>query len=152
MTKKQVGLNYFNNKIKELETTKVFYFDEEQTEALNYHVKFSSTKIQEVILELTQTKGYCTENKDESLDGDLNIYKYLEFLIFKKFTDTEKLLKDKDFAYKLKFSKNLYDTGIIELFLNTVFDQAEVQKVVDKLQEFLIKSDMFIEDMKNTKE
>ena len=145
MTKKQVGLNFFNNKIKELEKTEVFYFDEEKTEYINYSVNFSMSKIQKTIEELIQTIKYCKQKGDDSLTDGVEILKYLEFLTFKNFTDTEKLLKDKDFDYKLKMAKNLHDTGLIMMFMEDVFKSSEVKKVVDTFTKFIDNSEKMLE-------
>ena len=145
MTKKQVGLNFFNNKIKELEKTEVFYFDEEKTEYINYSVNFSMSKIQKTIEELIQTIEYCKQKGDDSLNDSVEILKYLEFLTFKNFTDAEKLLKDKDFDYKLKMAKNLHDTGLIIMFMENVFKPSEVKKVVDTFTKFINNSEKMLE-------
>ena len=145
MTKKQVGLNFFNNKIKDLEKTEVFYFDEEKTEYINYSVNFSMSKIQKTIEELIQTIEYCKQKGDDSLKADIQILQYLEFLTFKNFTDAEKLLKDKDFDYKLKMAKNLHDTGLIMMFMENVFKPSEVKKVVDTFTKFINNSEKMLE-------
>ena len=145
MTKKQVGLNFFNNKIKDLEKTEVFYFDEEKTEYINYSVNFSMSKIQKTIEELIQTIEYCKQKGDDSLNDSVEILKYLEFLTFKNFTDAEKLLKDKDFDYKLKMAKNLHDTGLIMMFMEDVFKSSEVKKVVDTFTKFINNSEKMLE-------
>ena len=145
MTKKQVGLNFFNNKIKDLEKTEVFYFDEEKTEYINYSVNFSMSKIQKTIEELIQTIEYCKQKGDDSLNDSVEILKYLEFLTFKNFTDAEKLLKDKDFDYKLKMAKNLHDTGLIIMFMEEAFKPSEVKKVVDTFTKFINNSEKMLE-------
>lgn len=134
MSKKSVGLGYFNNKFKELNETKKFYLDEEKDEFIIYNVKFSFEKIALTIEELINTSLYCNDNNLEELKGE-KLLMYLDFLIFKNFTDADKLLKDKDFEYKLKFAKNIRDTGLVSLFIDNVFDSIEVNKVYDAFYE-----------------
>lgn len=131
----QLKLSEVKKRVKELEKKEKFYLDKENDEYIYYYPKFSDTKINELIEELYKSITYCQENNLDNLNTDEEIARYLLFLIIKHFTSFKSEVDNKPFDTHYASMEMLEEVGLYRIFLNYMFDPAEVNKVLDRKNE-----------------
>lgn len=101
---------------------------------LHFYPVFKETIIQELLEELQQKIIYTNENNIELKES--MIYSYTIFLCIKYFTHLQKDIPD-TFEEQIEAMKWLVDTGYFKEIVEEVFDQKEINKVWDKITDFL---------------
>jgi len=117
----QLTLSDIQKQVAELDKKEKFYLDKENDQFIYYFPKFSEDKINEVFEELLNTGKYCEESKLDKLSTYDKAMEYLQFLIIKHFTSLKDELKD--------------EKGLHRVFLDHMFDSAEVIKVLERKNE-----------------
>lgn len=134
MTKKKPqALSFLDSEIKELDSMKVYHLDIEKGKSLKYYPKFAENKIDEVLEELILSIAECKKNNIELLTNDDEILKYAHYLIIKHFTDMKDYLSEKDIYENIAYLDKFYKIGWFDLFIGDMFDEVEIQKVIDKV-------------------
>lgn len=131
----QLKLSDIQKQVAELDKIEKFYLDKENDQFIYYHPKFAEDKINEIFEELISTGEYCKENKLELLQTDDKVIEYLQFLIIKHFTSLKDELENKSLDTHYKTMKALEKNGLHRVFLDHMFDSAEVIKVLDRKNE-----------------
>lgn len=134
MTKKKpVGLSFIDKKVKELSKVEKYYLDVENNEFINYSPTFTEDKIDDIITELVLSIEECKQKGIDFLRNDSEILKYAHFLIIKHFTSLKNELEKKSIEVHIEALSKLYNMGWFTLFISDMFDEVEVQKVIDKI-------------------
>lgn len=131
----QLKLATVKKRIEELHKKQKFYLDKENDEFIYFYPKFSEKKINEALEELFITITYCQENKLDKLKDDNQILQYLQFLIIKHFTSLKEELDNKPFDIHFTTKESLEETGLYRIFLDHMFDPAEVYEVLDRMND-----------------
>ena len=130
---KPVGLSYINNLNKETEKVEKYYLDFEKGEYINYYPIFGEDKIEELFKDLLLSIQEAKKEKIKFFDNDIELIKHTHFLIIKHFTSLKSELKGKSLKIQLATFAKLVNTGLFEKFMTDMFDELEIQKVIDKL-------------------
>lgn len=130
---KPITLSFVDKKVKELNKMEKYYIDADNVDFINYYPKFANDKIEKLLMQLAESVKYCRDNNLEFLKSDVDIIKYTSFLIIKHFTSLNNELEDKSFEVHVDTLDKLHKSGLYELFIEDMFDELEIQKVIDKL-------------------
>lgn len=147
-----IGLSYINQKEENVNRKEKYFFNKENEEFIYYFPIFSKNKRDELIVELASSINYCKENNLDYLKNDADILQYTYFLVIKHFTSLYDELKDKSFEVHIETLSKLYDTEIYDLFFKEVFDEVEVQKVIDQLYSIEDLVDKYVKALQNKKD
>lgn len=128
-----VGLSYIDQQEKDVNRKEKYFFNKEQEKFIYYYPSFGKNKCDEVIIELASTINFCKENNLNYLKNDADVLQYTHFLIIKHFSSLHDELNDKAFEVHVETLSKLYDTGMYDIFFNEIFDEDEVQKLIDQL-------------------
>lgn len=131
----QLKLSDIQKQVAELDRIEKFYLDKENDQFIYYHPKFAEDKINEIFEELISTGEYCKENKLDKLSTYDKAMEYLQFLIIKHFTSLKDELENESFDTHYKTMKALEKKGLHRVFLDHMFDSAEVVKVLERKNE-----------------
>lgn len=113
----------------QMETTQL-----EGDKDLHFYPVFKETIIQELLEELQQNFIYANENNIELKES--MIYSYTLFLCIKYFTHLKKDIPD-TFEEQVEAMQWLVDTGYFKEIVEEVFDKKELNKIWDKITDFL---------------
>lgn len=142
---KAFGISHINKQAKEINKMSRYYSSIDNGEThIDYYPFFSNSKIDELLTELIMSTNECKEKGLDYLRNDEEIIMYAYFLIIKHFTALKKQLDKKTIEFHFTVLNNLYDKGYYEEFINEMFDENEVQKVIDKmhnLEEFALRNE-----------
>lgn len=131
----QLKLSDIQKQVSELDKIEKFYLDKENDQFIYYNPKFAEDKINEVFEELISTGEYCKENKLDKLSTYDKAMEYLQFLIIKHFTSLKDELENKSFDTHYETMKALEKNGLHRVFLDHMFNSAEVIKVLERKNE-----------------
>ncbi|MGE7840762.1 hypothetical protein ACQKNX_08215 [Lysinibacillus sp. NPDC093712] len=131
----KLKLSDVKQRVKELHKKQKFYLDKEDDVFIEYYPKFSEKKINQTLEELFITITYCQENEIDNLNSDDKIMQYLQFLVIKHFTSLKEELDKKPFDIHFKTKNELEETGLYRIFLDHMFDPAEVYEVLDRMND-----------------
>ncbi|QIC46292.1 hypothetical protein GAG94_03605 [Lysinibacillus sphaericus] len=131
----QLTLSDIQKQVAELDKKEKFYIDKENDQFIYYYPKFSEDKINDIFEELISTSKYCKENKISKLQKDDQVTEYLQFLIIKHFTSLNDELGNESFDTHYRTMKALGKNGLHRVFLDHMFDSAEVIKVLKRKNE-----------------
>lgn len=128
----QLKLNDIIKLAEDTDKVEKLYLDKEKDEYITYYPNFSETKIDDVLKELALTIDECQETKNGLIDNDEKEAQYLEFLIVKHFTSLKDELDGQSLEVHSKTKDALYKSGLLRLLLDNIFDQTQINKVLDK--------------------
>lgn len=131
----QLTLSDIQKQVAELDKKEKFYVDKENDQFIYYYPKFSEDKINDIFEELISTSKYCKESKLDKLSTYDKAMEYLQFLIIKHFTSLKDELDNETFDTHYKTMKALEKHGLHRVFLDRMFDSAEVIKVLERKNE-----------------
>jgi len=131
----KLKLAQVKERVKELHKKQKFYLDKEDDVFVEYYPKFSEKKINQTLEELFLTITYCQDNKLDKLNSDDKIMQYLQFLIIKHFSSLKEELDKESFDIHFKTKDELEETGLYRIFLDHMFDPAEVYEVLDRMND-----------------
>lgn len=145
MTKtKKFTLKDLDLKIDHINKKERYYLNEEKSEYITYNVRFSKLKKDKLIQELFETIAYFEKQGKDYFGDYFRIIHYLNFLIFKYFTSIFDELKDKSKEVHFETYKKLYDSGLLDKFINEVFDETEIGEVYELFKQTMNNADAII--------
>lgn len=102
---------------------------------IKYHEVFGELKINEV---LEEAYNSLKENEEQDLGfftSDDQFIKYVLFLTFSRFSSLDKIIPN-TLPEQIPFMLEMVDTGLFNTLHSEVFDQGEIEKVLDRLAEY----------------
>lgn len=134
---KQIELSHIEKQNKEMSKLSSFTLDEEQNLQIKYHEKFGKDKIDELLTELYEKTNYAKENNLTYFQEDDFFLQYTHFLIIKHFTSLENEIPD-DLESQINIMEQIYNIGLFERLFDEVLPPDQVEKVIEKLEGFII--------------
>jgi len=134
-----------NNKITlgKLKTLDSKTYTQKKIKAGNYDVlvdeQFRPSKINDMVLEYTQKLDYCREKGYDLKSGE-----YIFILLIRYFTDID---IPEDFESQVQMLKIMVDHDLLTPILNS-FNEKEVEKMNDKINEFKDNVNKLVAEMK----
>ena len=134
-----------NNKITlgKLKTLDSKTYTQKKIKAGNYDVlvdeQFRPSKINDMVLEYTQKLDYCREKGYDLKSGE-----YIFILMIRYFTDID---IPEDFESQVQMLKIMVDHDLLTPILNS-FNEKEVEKMNDKINEFKDNVNKLVAEMK----
>ena len=98
---------------------------------LYYAQKFGFDKIDILLMDLMETIKFAQENGHDFPSTDEHVIQYLDFLIFKHFTNIQEALEGADYYMNIATYTEAYKKGWMLKVMND-FDYEEVGKVYEK--------------------
>ncbi|MCL1696255.1 MULTISPECIES: hypothetical protein [unclassified Lysinibacillus] len=147
-----VGLSYISQQSEYVNSKEKYYINKEQDKYIYYFPTFGKNKSDELIIELATTINYCHDKNIDFLKNDADVLKYVHFLIIKHFSSLYEEIKDKSFEVHIETLSKMYDTGMYDLFFNEIFNEDEVQKVIDQLYLTEELADKYVKELTEQKE
>lgn len=131
MTKKDKGFSIqdIKNKAKEVNTRIV------HESGVKYNPIFPQSYKDKLIVELVETAGYFKEKEMDNLQSEADVLIYINFLIMKYFSDLGEHTEDMTYEELYSLAKDAHDSGIMEIFMTTIFNSKEVAKVIQQIVE-----------------
>ena len=151
-SRKPIGLSYVEKKKKEIDKKEKFYLDEDKKDFIYYYPVFSEQKIDNLIVELMEVIKECKERSLNYLTNDAEILQYCEFLIIKHFTSLSNELEGKTLEVHLETMSKMYDSRMLDMFMNDMFDELEKHRVFDKLNNVEKLAELYIAEINKTME
>lgn len=125
---------------KELDRVETYVINGVTNEVIKYNPVFDELKINEILKEIQEKIEYIEKNNINFPKDDDEFYKYVCFLMIKKFTHFSSEIAD-DLETQLAQMNALFRLGYFELIIGEIFNQDEIARVINKVENLLVLAD-----------